>query len=203
VVAEPVPPGESAPSIATSITPSITPSGAPGSASAEPQAAADTAPAPEPERVAEPSPPPSPPPSPAPIAAAPPAGPPQVAVAPAAAAPAPAAPRSLDAVPEIASFELQGSLATSVARRSVERALPGLRACYAAAARAGRSAPAIDLRLSFEIDENSVATHVATGDVRFGSFGRCAAGIAGQIHTPQAPDVGTAHVVVVIKFHPL
>jgi hypothetical protein len=106
-------------------------------------------------------------------------------------------------VPEISAFDLQGSLATSVARRSVERALPGLRACYAAAARAGRSAPAIDLRLSFEIDENSMATHVATGDVRFGSFGRCAAGIAGQIRTPQAPDVGTAHVVVVIKFHPL
>ncbi|HEX8106385.1 MAG TPA: hypothetical protein VF516_01605, partial [Kofleriaceae bacterium] len=95
-----------------------------------------------------------------------------------------------------------GSLATSVARRSVERVLPGLRACYAAAARASRTAPAIELRLSFEIDENSLATHVATGDVRFGAFARCVAGVAGQIHSTQAPDVGTARVVVVIQFHP-
>src|SRR5262249_16797229 len=115
---------------------------------------------------------------------------------------APAEPRSLDAVPEIASFDLQGSLATSVARRSVERALPGLRACYAAAARAVRMAPTIELRLSFEIDENSQANHAATGDVGFGSFARCAGGVAGQIRTTQAPDVGTAHVVVVIRFHP-
>ena len=154
----------------------------------EPGAAASP-PAGEPERAAPPLPMPAP--------TAPPPPPP-----PAPAAPPVAAPRSLDAVPEIASFELQGSLATSVARRSVERVLPALRACYAAAARADRTAPAIDLRLSFEIDENSLATHVATGDVRFGSLGRCAAGVASQIRTPQAPDVGTAHVVVVIKFHP-
>jgi hypothetical protein len=89
-----------------------------------------------------------------------------------------------------------------VVRRSVERVLPGLRSCYAAAARAGRTAPAIELRLSFEIDENSLATHVATGDVALGSLARCAAGVAGQIHTTQAPDVGTVHVVVVVKFHP-
>jgi hypothetical protein len=173
---------------------------APAAASAEPAApAVDSAPAPapEPERVAEPPPPPA-----SPLPAPPAAGPPPVAAAPAAAT-APAAPRSLDAVPEITSFDLQGSLASSVARRSVERALPGLRACYAAAARAGRAAPAIELRLSFEIDENSLATHVATGDPRFGGFGRCAAGVAGQIRTTQAPDVGTARVVAVIQFHPL
>jgi hypothetical protein len=145
------------------------------------------------ERTIDPLPMPSSPPVPPPP---PPPAPPQVAAA-------PAAPRSFDAVPEIASFDLQGSLAASVARRGVERALPGMRACYAAAARAGRAAPAIELRLSFEIDENSLATHVAAGDVRFGSFARCAAGVAGQIHTTAAPDVGTARVVVVIKFQPL
>jgi serine/threonine-protein kinase len=145
--------------------------------------------------AAEPTPAAEPPPAPPPPAPAPPAGPPQVAAA-------PAAPRSLDAVPEIASFELLGSLASSVARRSVERVLPGLRACYAAAARASHAAPAIELRLSFEIDENSVATHVVAGNVQFGSFARCAAGVASQIHTTQAPDVGTAHVVVVVRFHP-
>jgi eukaryotic-like serine/threonine-protein kinase len=123
---------------------------------------------------------------------------------PAAPAPsAPAAPRALDAVPELTSFDLQGSLPSSVARRSVERVLPALRACYAAAARAGHTAPAIDLRLSFEIDENSLATHVGLGDVRFGTFSRCAAGVASEIHTPQAPDVGTARVTAVIKFRPL
>jgi tRNA A-37 threonylcarbamoyl transferase component Bud32 len=161
--------------------------------SAEPPAAGNGASpaAAEPVRTAEPLPMPAPSPPPPPPPAPPVAGPPQVA-----------APRSLDAVPEIASFDLQGSLATSVARRSVERVLPGLRACYAAAARAGGAAPAIELRLSFEIDENSLANHVATGDVGFGSLARCAAGVASQIRTTQAPDVGTAHVVAVIKFHP-
>ena len=122
---------------------------------------------------------------------------------PAAAPAAPAAPRALDAIPELASFDLQGSLPSSVARRSVERVLPALRACYSAAARAGRTAPAFELRLSFEIDENSLATHVGVGEVRFGTFSRCAAGVASEIHTPQAPDVGTARVTAVIKFRPL
>jgi hypothetical protein len=177
---------------------------APAAADSEPPAAAapvgDSAPAPaaEPERHAAPlpmpAPAPPPPPPPATPAVAPAVGP-QVAAA-------PAVPRSFDAVPEIASVDLQGSLPASVARRSVERVLPGLRACYASAARAGRAAPAIELRLSFEVDENSVATHVATGDVGFGSLARCAAGVAGQIHTTQAPDVGTARVVVVIRFRP-
>jgi hypothetical protein len=116
---------------------------------------------------------------------------------------APAAPRSLDAAPEIAAFEVQGSLPSSVAHRSVERALGGLRSCYASAARAARAAPAFDLRLSFEIDENSLATHVSVGDAPLAGFGRCAAGVASQIHSPQAPDVGTARVVTTIKFRPL
>jgi hypothetical protein len=181
---------------------------APAAADSEPPAAAtpvvDSAPAPatEPERPAAPPPTPAVAPLPMPAPAPPPPPPPPApAVSPQVAA-APAVPRSLDAVPEIASVDLQGSLPASVARRSVERVLPGLRACYGAAARAGRAAPAIELRLSFEVDENSVATHAAAGDVGFGSLARCAAGVAGQIHTTQAPDVGTARVVVVIRFRP-
>ncbi|HMG24965.1 MAG TPA: hypothetical protein VK607_26695, partial [Kofleriaceae bacterium] len=138
-----------------------------------------------------------PPPVAAPTTGAP-SGPAPIAAAPT----TPSAPRSLDATPEIASFEVQGSLSSAVARRSVERALPALRSCYAASARAGRAAPAIELKLSFEIDENSLATHVMTSEVRFGAFGRCATGVATQIHTTQAPDVGTARVTTVIRFRP-
>jgi serine/threonine-protein kinase len=178
----------------------VPPAAEPPAEDSEPPAAAApvvesaSPPAAEPERPAAPLPMPAPAPPPPPPPA-PPAVAPQVAAA-------PAAPRSFDAIPEIASVDLQGSLPASVARRSVERVLPGLRACYADAARAGRSAPAIDLRLSFEIDENGEATHATTGDVGFGSLARCAAGVAGQIHTTQAPDVGTVRVVVVIRFRP-
>jgi hypothetical protein len=161
--------------------------------------------------AAPPAAPPAATPAPASPAAPPPGAPIAGAAAPAPTAPsaakpaaaAPSAPRTLDAVPEIASFELQGSLPSSVARRSVERALPGLRACYSAAARASKTAPAIDLPLGLEIDENGIATHVTLGDVRFGAFSRCAAGVANQIHAPQAPDVGTVRVTTVIKFRPL
>jgi hypothetical protein len=190
------PPGAEPPATQVAVAPAG-PEPAPAAPAAEetaPPAAAPPAAAPPaaaPERAADPLPMPSPAPPPPP----PPPAPPQVAAA-------PPAPRSLDAVPQIASFDVQGSLAASVARRAVERVLPGLRSCYATAARASKTAPAVELHLSFEIDENSMATHVAAGDVQFGSFGRCAASAAGQIHTTQAPDVGTAHVTVVIKFHP-
>jgi hypothetical protein len=45
----------------------------------------------------------------------------------------PAAPRSFDALAQIAGFELLDALPGSVAQRSVESVLPGLRACFAAA----------------------------------------------------------------------
>jgi hypothetical protein len=187
---------------------------APGTAPAAPQVAASAgsgAPTPSTGSAAPAAAPPAPavPSSPAPTSPAPAPGSQSAptaatpAIAKPAAAPAAPAARALDAVPELASFDLQGSLPSSVARRSVERVLPALRACYSAAARAGRTAPAFELRLSFEIDENSLATHVGLGEVRFGTFSRCAAGVASEIHTPQAPDVGTARVTAVIKFRPL
>jgi len=43
---------------------------------------------------------------------------------------------------------------------------------------------------------------VTIGDVALGSLASCAAGVVGQIHTTQAPDVGTVRVVAVIKFRP-
>ena len=115
---------------------------------------------------------------------------------------APVGPGSLDATPSVASLDVKGSLSPSIVRRSVERTLGALRACYRTAARAGGATPAVELRLTFEIDENSLATQVATSGASFGSLATCAAGVAGQIRTQEAPDVGTVQVAVVIRFRP-
>jgi hypothetical protein len=118
--------------------------------------------------------------------------------------PAPAAPPtgSFDATPEVASLDVVGSLSSSIVRRSLDRTLPALRACYGAAARASRVTPAVDLQLSYELDETGAATRVATGGTQLGSLARCAAGLASQLRTREAPDIGTVKVVVVIHFRP-
>jgi serine/threonine-protein kinase len=143
----------------------------------------------------------------APAAPAPAPQPPAPAPAP---APAPVAPRpvspagpgSLDATPEVATLDVKGSLSPSVVRRGVERQFASLRACYQAAARAGQATPSIDLRVTFEIDENSIVTHVNAGGTSFGSLARCATSAIGQIRTQEAPDVGIAQVSVIIRFRP-
>ena len=133
-------------------------------------------------------------PPPAPFVLPPPAPPIQLVRAPVAG--------SLDATPAVVSLDVKGSLSPSIVRRSVERTLTSLRGCYRTAARAGQSTPELELRLAFEIDENSRATHVATSGGSFGSLASCAAGVASQIRTQEAPDVGTAQVTVVIGFRP-
>ncbi|HMG21972.1 MAG TPA: hypothetical protein VK607_11660, partial [Kofleriaceae bacterium] len=116
---------------------------------------------------------------------------------------APSGPGSLDAKAAIAGLEVKGSLSTAVVRRSLDRALDSLRTCYRTAARAGNATPALELQLRFEIDENSIATHVAASGASFGPLAGCASGVIGQLHTQQAPDTGTAQVSAVIKFQPL
>ncbi|HSR97508.1 MAG TPA: hypothetical protein VLM79_10680, partial [Kofleriaceae bacterium] len=149
---------------------------------------------------------PEPAPAPAPPADAPaPAQPPAQVAAPkpaASAKPAAPSPGSLDATPTVISVEVKGSLSPSIVRRSVERTLPSLRTCYRLAARAAKATPGVDLRLSFEIDENSLATQVQTSGANFGSLATCAAGVTSQIRTQEAPDVGTAQVTAVIRFRP-
>jgi len=135
----------------------------------------------------EPSPPPPSPPPPLVVAARP-------TVAP--------GPGSLDAMPAVETLDVKGSLSRTIVRRSMERTLGPLRSCYRAAAREGKATPAIDLQLRFEVDENSLATHVVTSGGSFGSLARCAASVVGQVHTQEAPDVGTAQVFVVIRFRP-
>jgi len=122
---------------------------------------------------------------------------------PAPAKPAPPPPGTLDATPSITTLEVKGSLSAAIVRRSVERTLSSLQGCYRTAARAGGTTPAIDLRLTFEIDENRLAVNVAAGGASFGSLGSCATTVARQIRTKEAPDVGTAEVAVVIRFRPL
>jgi hypothetical protein len=183
-------------------------------AAAEPQGAQTAAGSPIETDVQAPAPepaaPPAPPaeaPAPAPPAPAP-AAPPRTAApvaTPKPAAPAkPAAtsPGALDATPSVVSVEVKGSLSPTIVRRSVERTLPALRTCYRMAARAAKATPAVDLRLSFEIDENSLATQVQTSGANFGSLATCAAGVTSQIRTQEAPDVGTAQVTAVIRFRP-
>jgi len=181
--------GSNAPAIAAAASPSDP---APiAVAPAETPPAAPLAVEPEPAPVI--APPIAPPP--APIVLPPPAPPIQLAVA------RPST-GSLDATPAVISLDVKGSLSPSIVRRSVERTLGSLRSCYRTAARAGGATPALELRLAFEIDENSLATHVATSGGSFGSLASCAAGVAGQIRTQEAPDVGTAQVTVVIGFRP-
>jgi hypothetical protein len=166
----------------------------PASATAPP--AADPTPDREVGSAAEPGPQ-----APVPAPAAPSAPPPAIAT-PVAPPPRPAGPGSLDAVPAVATLDVKGSLSPSVVRRSVERALGSLRACYQTAARAGNATPAVDLQLRFEIDENSMATHVSASSPGFGSLASCATNVVGQLHTQEAPDVGTAQVSVLIRFRP-
>jgi serine/threonine-protein kinase len=114
----------------------------------------------------------------------------------------PVGPGTLDATPSIASLEVKGPLPSSTVRRSVDRTLASLRACYRTAARAAGRTPAVELHLTFEVDENSLATRVATSGASFGSLASCAIGVVSHIRTAEAPDVGTARVTVVIRFRP-
>jgi serine/threonine-protein kinase len=167
-------------------------------APAQPGSAAPASPEPTPVTTppvvappVEPPPAPKPAPKPAPEVVAP--------------KPAPAPPvkiGTLDATPVIASLEVNGALPSSVVRRTVERTLPALRACYRAAAKAGKSTPQVTVSLRFEIDENSSATRVSASGASFGSLASCVRSAVTGVRTQQAPDVGTVHVVVAIAFRP-
>jgi serine/threonine-protein kinase len=133
----------------------------------------------------------------------PPPPPPAVAAPP---PPPPANPGTLDATPSVLTLDVKGSLSPAIVRRSVERTLSAMRACYRTAARAAGATPALDLRTTFEIDENSrssqVLAQILASGAGFGSLESCAAGVTSQIRTQEAPDVGTAQVTVVIRFRP-
>jgi eukaryotic-like serine/threonine-protein kinase len=157
------------------------------------------------ETEVQPEPPalaPPPPPPPEATAPPPPVTTPTLAVVKAPARPVPPPAGSLDATPSVARLEVKGSLSPSIVRRSLERTLSSLRGCYRTAARAAKATPAVELQLTYEIDENRLATQVATSGANFGSLSTCAAGVAGQIRTQEAPDVGTVQVTAVIRFRP-
>jgi serine/threonine protein kinase/outer membrane biosynthesis protein TonB len=123
-------------------------------------------------------------------------------------APVPAKPAvvnvgTLDATPAIASLDVNGPLPSSVVRRGVERILPALRTCYRTAAKTRGMTPAVNVSLSFEIDESGAATSVsASGAANLATLASCAKAAVGRLNTQQAPDVGTVHVVVAISFRP-
>ncbi|MBA2542792.1 MAG: serine/threonine protein kinase [Deltaproteobacteria bacterium] len=132
--------------------------------------------------------------------------PPPVVVVPKPTQPAvipPADTGSLDATPSIASLDVNGPLPSSVVRRGVERIIPALRACYRAAAKAGGKTPLVNVSVSFEIDESSVATGIsAARGTAFGSLHGCVRGAVSRLQTQQAPDVGTVQVVLALTFRP-
>jgi len=151
-------------------------------------------------------------PAPAKITPAPPPDPKPVAVTPVAPTEPPAVtPKpavieigSMDATPTITSLDVNGPLPSSVVRRGVERILPALRTCYRNAAKTGQKTPLVSLSVSFEIDENSSATNVsAARGAAFGPLQGCVRGSVSRLQTQQAPDVGTAQVVLVITFRPI
>jgi hypothetical protein len=109
---------------------------------------------------------------------------------------------SLDATPSIARLDVEGSLPSSIVRRTVERALPALRECYHAAASTQRKTPTLTLSLSFEIDESRATTNVSVRGGTFGSLGSCAKSALTRLQTQQAPDVGTVQVSVAVRFTP-
>jgi hypothetical protein len=109
---------------------------------------------------------------------------------------------SLDATPSVSGLDVNGPLAGSVVRRAVDRVLPALRTCYKTAAKTAQKTPVVKLSISFEIDENSAATGVSVSG-NFGTLAACARSAIGNLVTQQAPDVGTAHVVVGVAFKPL
>ena len=110
---------------------------------------------------------------------------------------------SLDATPAIANLDVNGPLPSSVARRTVERAMPAIRACYRTAAKTSQKTPAVSVALTFEIDENSSIGNVsANGAKDLASLAGCVRKTLTGARTQQAPDVGTAHVSVSITFKP-
>ncbi|MGE0400568.1 MAG: protein kinase [Kofleriaceae bacterium] len=108
---------------------------------------------------------------------------------------------SLDATPAIATLGLEGSLPSSVVRRSIERVLPSLQACYRTAAKASHSTPPVSLKVRFVIDETGAARRISTSG-NFGSLAGCVQESMARVRSQQAPDVGTVSVTVGIKFTP-
>ena len=138
-----------------------------------------------------------------PVAPPPDAAPPPVVTPKPTPVPAPVNIGSLDATPSIANLDVNGPLPSSVARRTVERAMPALRTCYRTAAKASQKTPLVNVSLTFEIDENSSVGNVsASGGKELGSLSGCVRKALSGARTQQAPDVGTAHVVVAITFKP-
>jgi outer membrane biosynthesis protein TonB len=109
---------------------------------------------------------------------------------------------SLDATPSLGEIDVTGGVSKAWIRNDIERLLTPLRECYRGVARATGAAPAVELRLSFEIDESGRATRVSTSGGTFGSLQGCAARAFNLRRMSQKPDTGTATVTVTIRFAP-
>jgi hypothetical protein len=109
---------------------------------------------------------------------------------------------SFDAVPSLATVEVDGPLQSSVIRRAAERMLAAYRDCYRDAARHARTTPATSVRVSFEIDETRSAQAVRAGAGALPGLGSCVEEATARIRTRVAPDVGNAKVTVVVRFEP-
>jgi serine/threonine protein kinase len=108
-----------------------------------------------------------------------------------------------DAAPAISTIDVRGGLPSPMVRKSVEQALPALRACFRTAARGRGIAANTSMSLLFDIDETRAAVNVRTTvDRLLGSLPGCATMAIGKIRTPKAPSPGNAHVYLTIRFRP-
>jgi serine/threonine-protein kinase len=158
----------------------------------KPTAHSDRAPAPQPTVVAAepiheeheppPLPPPPPPPSPSPLPPPPPAPPPTPS------------PRPTTARITLADLSVRGSLTSASIRRALDRVVPAIRACYAAATH-----PPAELRVRLEIDESQRARDVAIAGAPT-ELSRCVQRAFAGVRTDAAPDVGTEDVVLAVRY---
>lgn len=117
--------------------------------------------------------------------------------------PVPQAAGTLDGLPSIKAIDLDGGIALTGVRKSIEQTLSPLRACYRAAARAKQRTPRVNLTIAFDVGERRVPSKIrASGGAPLDSLATCAAGVAASIRDLPAPKGAGARVIVSVEFRP-
>ncbi|MCG8555989.1 MAG: protein kinase [Proteobacteria bacterium] len=149
---------------------------------------------------------PAPPPSAAPSGATPQPPPAGQAMPPAAApsqpppAPRPAAPPVLDATTQIARWQVQGPLPSSVLRRAVQRLEGDIDRCYTSAARRVGKDGFGEVRVAFRITTTGRASAVETSGGGLPGLDRCVRGVIARVVSRRKPDLGEARAAFVVQF---
>jgi serine/threonine protein kinase len=117
--------------------------------------------------------------------------------------PIPSTAGTLDGLPSIKAIDLDGGIALTGVRKSVEQTLSPLRGCYRAAARAKQQTPRVQLTIAFDVGERRVPSKIrTTGGAPLDSLATCAAKVAADIRDLPAPKGAGARVIVSVEFRP-